>query len=103
MAKRRRVRPHPSSSSTSGSAYAVEYRIDLHRMTVAQALDAVERHLVRNYAARSPWVVIVHGRGTGALRDAIQDALSHDKRVKRFNFAPPNMGGDGATIAELRY
>lgn len=72
-------------------------------MTVAQALDAVERHLVRNHAARSPWVVIVHGRGTGALRDAIRDALSHDKRIKRFDFAPPNMGGDGATIAELRY
>lgn len=101
--RRRRFRERPGPPPAASTPSVVEYKIDLHGMTVVRALDAVDRHIQRNQAARSPWVLIVHGRGTGALRDAIRDELAHDSRVKRFDFAPPNMGGDGATLAELRY
>jgi DNA mismatch repair protein MutS2 len=47
-------------------------------------------------------VRIVHGRGTGALRKMIHRFLQGNHAVQEFHLAPPNEGGDGATIASLR-
>ncbi|MFT9389217.1 MAG: Smr/MutS family protein, partial [Leuconostoc sp.] len=46
-------------------------------------------------------VEIIHGKGTGALRQGVTEFLRSDRRVKAFRFANANAGGDGATIAEL--
>jgi DNA mismatch repair protein MutS2 len=45
---------------------------------------------------------VVHGKGTGALREFVHDVLSADPRVQRFGFAPPNQGGHGVTLVEFR-
>jgi len=44
---------------------------------------------------------VIHGKGTGALRQLVHDVLAEDKRVKRFGFAPANQGGHGVTVAEF--
>jgi len=46
-------------------------------------------------------VRIIHGKGTGALRDAIQAQLSSHPHVKSYRLADPNQGGSGVTIVEL--
>jgi DNA mismatch repair protein MutS2 len=46
-------------------------------------------------------VRIIHGKGTGALRAAIREALAGHPLVRRFESAPPQEGGDGVTIALL--
>ena len=47
-------------------------------------------------------VLIIHGKGTGALRKGIHDYLKHHKSVRSFNFADMSDGGTGATMVELR-
>mgnify|MGYP003377211863 CR=1 FL=1 len=45
---------------------------------------------------------IIHGMGTGALRDMVRRLLTHDKRIASFDFAQRQQGGTGVTIAVLR-
>ena len=49
-----------------------------------------------------PYLRIIHGKGTGALRKMVHDVLGNDRRVRRFAFAPANQGGAGATVAEFK-
>ena len=44
---------------------------------------------------------IIHGKGTGVLRDFVHATLKRDPRIKRFVFAPSNQGGQGVTVAEF--
>jgi DNA mismatch repair protein MutS2 len=46
-------------------------------------------------------VRIVHGKGTGALRQAVRDRLSRHSLVKSFASAPPQEGGDGVTVVKF--
>ncbi len=48
-----------------------------------------------------PWLRIIHGKGTGALRARVAEVLKLDRRVKSFRLAPPQQGGSGVTIAEF--
>ena len=81
----------------------VDIGLDLHGMTVQQALRAVERHLQDAHAARLHIVKVVHGHGTGALKDAVRDYLSKSPLVRTHRFASHGDGGFGVTIAELDY
>jgi len=45
---------------------------------------------------------VIHGKGTGALRQLVHEILSADPRVKRFGFAPSNQGGTVVTLVEFR-
>jgi DNA mismatch repair protein MutS2 len=49
-----------------------------------------------------PYLRIIHGKGTGALRTMVHEVLGLDRRVRRFGFAAANQGGAGATVAELK-
>jgi DNA mismatch repair protein MutS2 len=48
-----------------------------------------------------PYLRVIHGKGTGALRDRVRDLLAADPRVTRAASAPANQGGTGVTVAEL--
>ncbi|MCT0223043.1 hypothetical protein EFM32_15870, partial [Lactiplantibacillus plantarum] len=49
-----------------------------------------------------PSVTIVHGKGTGALREGITNYLKSNRQVKSFHFAAPNHGGNGATEVQFK-
>ncbi|MEK6320522.1 MAG: Smr/MutS family protein [Acidobacteriota bacterium] len=70
--------------------------------TVDQATDRVDKFLDEAYMAGAETVRIVHGHGKGALRRAIAELLTGHAHVDRFNPAPPNEGGTGATIVALK-
>lgn len=99
---RRRKRPASAPPPLRG-AEPVDLRIDLHGLRALDAISRLERHIQTNYAANQPWVEIVHGRGTGALREAVQNHLKTHSLVARYYYAPHNTGGDGVTIADLEY
>jgi DNA mismatch repair protein MutS2 len=67
-----------------------------------QATDQVDKFLDEAYLAGAESVRIVHGQGKGTLRRAIKELLTGHPHVDRFNEAPPNQGGAGATVVELR-
>jgi len=70
--------------------------------TVDEALDRVDKFLDEAYLAGAENVRVIHGHGKGALRRAISTFLSGHTHVERFNIAPSNQGGAGATVVELR-
>ncbi len=79
----------------------VATQLDIRGWRVEAALEELETYL--NDAAMSgiSSIRIVHGKGTGALRAAVREQLTHHPLVKSFATAPPQEGGDGVTIVKL--
>jgi DNA mismatch repair protein MutS2 len=79
----------------------VDMQLDIRGWRVEQALEELEAYL--NNAAMSGLanVRIIHGKGTGALRNAIREQLAHHPLVKSYSSAPPQEGGDGVTVIKL--
>jgi DNA mismatch repair protein MutS2 len=75
--------------------------VDLRGMTADEAEDALLRALDDAVVADLGAVRIIHGKGTGALRERVSQVLSHDTRVVSFHNAPPHQGGWGVTIVEF--
>jgi DNA mismatch repair protein MutS2 len=70
--------------------------------TTDEAVDAVDKFLDEAFLNSLSEIRIVHGHGTGALRRAITELLKEHPHVERFLQAPPNQGGAGATVVELK-
>ena len=92
--------PPPSTARTPPVSAASE--ISLIGLRVAEAEPLLVKALDDAVLADLPYLRVIHGKGTGALREFVHDILSADPRVKRFGFAPPNQGGHGVTLAEFR-
>ncbi len=75
--------------------------LHLRRLTVDEALFRLERFLNDAFLAGLPTVRLIHGKGTGTLRQAVREELKTHPLVKSFRPAELEEGGDGATIVEL--
>ena len=75
--------------------------ISLRGRLVEDGLDELDRYLEQAYGAGLPWVRIIHGKGTGRMREAVRAALKDSPYVKSFEEARDNEGGAGVTIAML--
>lgn len=86
-----------------GPAFAVSYReINLLGQRAEEACDNVDKFLDSAALAEVDRVRIVHGHGFGVLKKAVSELLSRNPHVARFYPAPPEQGGTGATIVELK-
>ena len=79
----------------------VSMELDLRGQRAEAALEQFETYLDGAFRAGLPFVRIIHGKGTGALRAAIREALAGHPLVRRFESASPQDGGEGVTIALL--
>ena len=79
----------------------VAVELDLRGQRAEEAVQTFEGHLDEAFRAGLPSIRIIHGKGTGALRAAIREALARHPLVRRYETAPPREGGDGVTIAVL--
>ncbi len=75
--------------------------LDLRGLTADEALARLDKYLDQAYLAGLPFVRIVHGKGTGRLRQAVRDALSRHPHVRAWESGLPQEGGDGVTVAKL--
>lgn len=77
------------------------FELKLIGMRVDEAIKILERQLdlctIQNFNEFS----IIHGKGTGALQQAVIDCLSNYPGIKDFHFAPPEDGGSGKTYVKL--
>lgn len=80
----------------------VSVETDLRGLRAAEVEERVEQYVHDAYLAGLPWVRIIHGKGTGALRKVVRDVLQAHPVVERAETAKQNEGGDGATVAYLR-
>jgi len=75
--------------------------LDLRGLIVDDMLVELDRYLDTAYLAGLPWVRIIHGKGTGALRQAVRDELRGHPLVSDFRAGEANEGGEGVTVARL--
>jgi DNA mismatch repair protein MutS2 len=66
---------------------------------VEDALANLDRYLDAAYTAGLHSARIIHGKGTGTLRQVVHRELKTRKYISRFEFAPDNQGGEGVTVA----
>lgn len=76
-------------------------RLDLRGHRYEQAMSELSNFIDHALLNNLTTVTIIHGKGTGALRKGTQEYLRSNPRVKSFDYAAPNAGGDGATIVNL--
>jgi DNA mismatch repair protein MutS2 len=75
--------------------------IDLRGLRGDEAESVTLAALDASVLADNPYLRIIHGMGTGVVRETVRKVLSADRRVVKFAFAPRNQGGTGVTIAEF--
>ena len=75
--------------------------LHLRGLRAEEALAKLERYMDNAFAAGLPFVRIVHGKGTGTLRQLVRQALSESPLVSSWENAMDNEGGGGVTIAHL--
>jgi len=80
----------------------VAEELNLRGLTVEEALVLVDDYLDEAKATGTSPVRLLHGKGTGALRNALREALKRDKRVENFHDAVPYEGGHGVTVVHVR-
>ncbi|MFO7634135.1 MAG: endonuclease MutS2 [Caldilinea sp.] len=85
----------------SGPAPSPGIELDLRGERVEEGLDRLERYLNDAYRARLPFVRIIHGHGTGAMKAAVRDALKRHPLVGTMRSGDAGEGGDGVTMVKL--
>ena len=86
---------------TFPSAPSPGMRLDLRGCIVDEAIERLDRHLDAASLAGLPWIHIIHGKGTGALRRAVRDFLAHHPLVSTHEAGRAKEGGAGVTVARL--
>ncbi len=81
---------------------AVSPEIDLRGMESIEAVNAAEQYIDSAVMGKLKTVTIIHGKGTGALRTAVQQMLKRNKAVKSFRLGRFGEGESGVTIVELK-
>ncbi len=97
--KQKGARPAHSGREMKMSTMATE--IDLRGMDSVEAICVLDRYLDEAMRANLSSVRIIHGKGTGTLRNAVQQSLRKNKYVKKFRLGVYGEGEDGVTIAEF--
>jgi DNA mismatch repair protein MutS2 len=80
----------------------VDMELHLRGQRAAGVDRVVDEYLNDAYLSRLPFVRIVHGKGTGALREVVRQVVSKHPLVERFETPPHSEGGDGVTVVYLR-
>ena len=91
-----------ANSSAQLRLMRVEPQIDLRGMEAIEAVTAAERYIDSAVMAKLSTVTIIHGKGTGALRAAVQQMLRRNKAVKSFRLGRYGEGETGVTVVELK-
>ena len=79
----------------------ISSELDIRGETVDSAILKLDKYLDDCYIAGLERVTIIHGKGTGALREGVREFLNKSKYVKCMEYAPMNLGGDGASIVTI--
>ena len=91
----------PAHSGREMKMTAMSNEVDLRGMDTVEAICVLDNYLDSAMRANLPSVRIIHGKGTGALRAAVQQQLKRNKFVKKFRLGVYGEGEDGVTIAEF--
>lgn len=91
-----------ASKIKMSKSYSISTEIKLLGMTVDEAIITLDKYLDDAYISHLPSVRIVHGKGTGALRNAVHQHLKKCKYIKEYHIAEYGEGDAGVTIATFK-
>ena len=91
----------PVHSGREMKLTAMSNEVDLRGMDAVEAICVLDNYLDSAMRSNLGTVRIIHGKGTGVLRKAVQDALKKNKHVKKYRLGVYGEGEDGVTIAEF--
>ncbi len=97
--KKRVTSNETSSTRRSSPAASPGIELNLRGKLVDEGLDELERYLERAFSAGLLFVRIIHGKGTGRMREAVRNALKDSPYVSSFEEPKENEGGAGVTVA----
>lgn len=97
--KKQETRP---MAIVKGSDSHVKLELDLRGERYEDALLKVEKYIDDALLASYPRVSIIHGKGTGALRQGVQEYLRNHRAVKKIRFGEAGEGGTGVTVVEFK-
>ena len=96
------AKPRSESRGVTLRDMATSSELDIRGMETIEAIPVVERYIDSAVQSRLESVRIIHGKGTGALRSAVQQALRKNKQVKSFRLGRYGEGETGVTVVELK-
>ncbi|MCM3122653.1 MULTISPECIES: endonuclease MutS2 [Bacillaceae] len=89
-------------ATVKGKDFHVGLELDLRGERYEDALMRVEKYIDDALLAGYPRVNIIHGKGTGALRQGVQEYLRNHRSVKKIRFGDAGEGGTGVTVVEFK-
>ncbi|WP_243297404.1 endonuclease MutS2 [Bacillus litorisediminis] len=89
-------------ATIKGKDYHVNLELDLRGERFEDALLRVEKYIDDAILAGYPRVSIIHGKGTGALRQGVQNYLKNHRSVKSYRYGEAGEGGSGVTVVQLK-
>ena len=99
-------RPKKRQASSPGGAAlresAMPAELDLRGMDTLEAIPVLERYIDSAVMGKLKTVTIIHGKGTGALRAAVQQSLKRNRAVKSYRLGRYGEGESGVTVVELK-
>ena len=85
-------------STSLPSVAGANMELDLRGLRVEDALDQLDPYLERAFSSGLPFVRVIHGKGTGALRETVRETLRHSGFVSRWERGQDSEGGDGVSV-----
>ena len=106
VGKAKESRPTQTAASLARERQAatgsMPVELDIRGKRVDEVQPIVDSYVNDAYLLGMPFVRVIHGKGTGALRTVVRELLKDSPAVSRAETAGPNEGGDGATVVHLR-
>lgn len=92
----------PKRSRTHRKGFSSENSLDLHGFRAEMAHSCLIKFLEDSFNRGLRRLLVIHGKGSGVLRDIALQTLKSNEKVLSFHTAPPRFGGDGALVVLLR-
>jgi DNA mismatch repair protein MutS2 len=99
--KKRLVETGINVKPTESPRQSPGMELDIRGQRAEDGLSMLERYVEQAYLSGLPFVRIIHGKGTGRLRQVIREALKENPHIKKWESGMENEGGDGVTVAHL--
>jgi DNA mismatch repair protein MutS2 len=100
--KSEEVSGHTSITGPHSSGASPGMELDIRGQRAEEALSELENYLDRAFLADLPFIRIIHGKGTGKLRQAVRETLKGHPHVKSFENGLEAEGGEGVTVVKIR-
>ncbi|MFI3231353.1 MAG: endonuclease MutS2 [bacterium] len=91
-----------NSGFKNNKAMTASYEVDLRGLYVEEAIEKVDKFIDDAFLAGMDTISIIHGKGTGALKNGIHDYLRRNRRVQSYRLGEFGEGDAGVTIAEIK-